>query len=79
MHMWSLTFNGQLQCKHPSEFLDDVKEIMKKHDAYYIGGVNRYDLGEFVDFVEIKDVEPNTKADVDIQKEDTNSDIQSGD
>ena len=53
--MFNLIFNGYFEVKYPQEFLDDLEEIKKKHDAHFMGRVNLRDLGEYVDYQKIED------------------------
>ncbi len=53
--MFNLIFNGYFEVKYPQEFLDDLEEVKKKHDAHFMGRVNLRDLGEYVDYQKIED------------------------
>lgn len=53
--MFNLIFNGVFELKYPQEFLDDLEELKKKHDAHYMGKVNLQNLGEYVDYQKIED------------------------
>lgn len=48
--MYTLTFNGYFEVEHPDEFLADLEELKKKHDAYFFGQHILQNLGNYVDF-----------------------------
>lgn len=54
--MFALTFNGRFELKYPNEFLQDMKELLEKHDVEYFGRIQTQDLGEYVDFQKAEDV-----------------------
>ena len=53
--MYTLIFNGEFQLKYPNEFLADLEELKKKHDAEFFGKPILRDIGEYVDFQKIED------------------------
>ncbi len=48
--MYQLTFNGYFEVEYPDEFLAELEELQKKHDAYFFGQPILRDLGHYVDF-----------------------------
>lgn len=48
--MYTLTFNGYFEVEYPDEFLADLEELKKKHDAYFFGHPIIQDIGHYVDF-----------------------------
>ena len=58
--MYSLIFNGEFQLESPSEFLAELEELKKKHNADFFGKPVLRDLGHYVDFQKI-DEEENTQ------------------
>ena len=61
--MYSLTFNGRFELQNPDEFLEDLKELIKKHKIDYYGIINCNNLGEYVDFQRIEDESVETTKD----------------
>jgi len=60
--MFALTFNGRFELKNPEEFLQDVRELLTKHNAEYFGRIQTQNLGEYVDFQKVETVEETTNA-----------------
>lgn len=48
--MYTLIFNGHFEVEHPDEFLAELEELKKKHDAYFFGQPILQNLGNYVDF-----------------------------
>ena len=67
--MYNLVFNGKLECKYPNEFLEDWRTIKEKHNASFIGNVNVYDIGEFVDYQAIEDDTNQDNSDSNIRSD----------
>lgn len=61
--MFVLTFNGRFELKNPEEFLQDMRELLKKHDAEYFGRIQTENLGEYVDFQKIEEASVEEKKD----------------
>lgn len=62
-NMFVLTFNGRFELKNPEEFLQDMRELLKKHDAEYFGRIQTENLGEYVDFQKIEETSVEEKKD----------------
>lgn len=54
--MFSLTFNGRFELENPDEFLQDMQELIKKHNVEYFGQIHSENLGTYVDFQKIEEI-----------------------
>lgn len=53
--MFSVVLDGRFELNDADEFLQDLQELIKKHNADYFGKTNIVNLGEYVDFQKIED------------------------
>ena len=72
--MFALKFNGHFELKYPSEFLQDLQELLKKHNVEFFGKMQTENLGEYVDFqdctvVDATNVEVTVSEETNIQKD----------
>lgn len=66
--MYNLIFDGKFEVQYPNEFLEDLRKIQEKHNCAFFGNVKYSNLGDYIDFQEIKD-----------KVDEKNTDTQSGD
>lgn len=60
-NMYNITFKGYFETEKADEFMNSIREIMKKTDTHLVGQPSIYELPQYIDYQKCEDGNKETK------------------